>query len=633
MKNIIIGTAGHVDHGKTCLIKALTGIETDRLKEEQKRGITIDIGFAYMQDPNGEKIGIIDVPGHEKFVKNMLAGVGGIDMVMLMISAEEGMMPQTKEHLGILSVLNTKKGIVVITKADLVESDWLELTKEEIRESLKDTFLSDAPILEVSAYTGQGMDKLKETIYEMVETCAEKDKLSPNFRVPIDRVFTIDGFGTVITGTLIEGNVKVGDEAMIYPSETPTKIRNIQVHNQSVQTAVAGQRVAINLANIKKEHLMRGDVLAKKDSLHKTRMLDVNFSMIKDTERSLKNGDRVHFYYGTSELLAKAILLDKDSISSGESAYVQFRLEEEICLKPKDYMVARFYSPMETLGGGVVIDTNPKKHRRMKEDVLNALAVKQTGSDLQILEQIILEYSSALKPIDFIAVQYGKSKQDTIQALAPLITEQTIQKLTATVYVHKNYIQSLDEKTKIMLKDYHKAYPLREGMPKEEFRNKLITNKESAIADSIIAYLEKRQCIHATNSVVFLFDFQVTYDETQHKLKESILEKYLDSGFLVPELDEVLKLYKDPATCKQIINQLVNEQILIKLNAQSYMHCQFYNKAKEALLHHFATNEKITLPEYRDCLNISRKYTILLLDHFDEIKFTKNNNNERFLVN
>lgn len=632
MKNIIIGTAGHVDHGKTCLIKALTGIETDRLKEEQKRGITIDIGFAYMHNPNGEKIGIIDVPGHEKFIKNMLAGVGGIDMVMLIISAEEGIMPQTKEHLGILSVLNTKKGIVVITKADLVEPDWLELTKEEIKESLKDTFLSDAPIQEVSAYTGQGIDELKEAIYQMVETCSEKDKLCANFRVPIDRVFTIDGFGTVITGTLIEGTVKVGDEAMIYPHETPTKIRNIQVHNQSVQTAVAGQRVAINLANIKKEQLTRGNVVAKKDSIHKTRMLDVNFTMIKDTDRSLKNGDRVHFYYGTAELLAKAVLLDKDSISSGESAYVQFRLEEEICLKPKDYIVARFYSPMETLGGGVVIDTNPKKHRRMKEDVLTALAVKQTGSDLQILEQIILEYSSALKSVDFIAVQYGKSKIDTIQALQPLLAQQMIEKLTTSIYVHKNYIQSLDAKTKTMLQDYHKAYPLKDGMPKEEFRNKLITSKESAVADNIIAHLEKRQCIRATNSVVCLFDFQVTYDEKQQKLKELILKKYEDSGFLVPELDEILKLDKNPLTCKQIISQLVSDHTLVKLNAQSYMHHTFYKKAKEALLLHFATNEKITLAEYRDSLNISRKYTILLLDHFDEIKFTKNNNNERFLV-
>ncbi|MEG2295268.1 MAG: selenocysteine-specific translation elongation factor, partial [Oscillospiraceae bacterium] len=448
MKNIIIGTAGHVDHGKTCLIKALTGIETDRLKEEKKRGITIDIGFAYMEHSNGEKIGIIDVPGHEKFIKNMLAGIGGIDMVMLIISAEEGMMPQTKEHLGILSVLNTKKGIVVITKIDLVENDWLELTKEEIKEELKDTFLSHAPIVEVSAYTGQGIALLKETIYQMVATCEEKDRLSPNFRVPIDRVFTIDGFGTVITGTLIEGNIKVGDEAMIYPSEISTKIRNIQVHNHSVQTASAGQRVAINLANIKKEQLMRGDVVAKKDSLYKTRMIDVNFTMIKDTQRSLRNGDRVHFYYGTTQLLAKAVLLDKDSISSGESAYVQFRLEEEICLKPKDYIIARFYSPMETLGGGVVIDTNPKKHSRMKEDVLNSLVVKQTGSPLQRLEQIVLEYSATLQSIDFIAVQYGKSKQDTIEALDSLLAQEIVQKLTATVYVHKNYIESLDEKTK-----------------------------------------------------------------------------------------------------------------------------------------------------------------------------------------
>ena len=310
MKHVIIGTAGHVDHGKTCLIKALTGIDTDRLKEEKKRGITIELGFAYLDFPDGQRVGIVDVPGHEKFVKNMLAGAGGMDLAMLVVAADEGIMPQTVEHLDILSILGIKKGVVVITKTDLVERDFLELVEEEIKELIKGTFLEGAPVIPVSVYEKQGMDVLKKVLKEQCDSLAERDDAG-HFRLPIDRIFTLKGFGTIVTGTLMEGRIKKDQEVILYPENAPVKVRSIQVHSENADTALAGQRVAVNIPDRKKDEILRGDVLASKNSLFPTRMLDVKVEVLKHTDRLIRNGSRVHVYVGTKELLGKIILMDR----------------------------------------------------------------------------------------------------------------------------------------------------------------------------------------------------------------------------------------------------------------------------------------------------------------------------------
>ncbi|MEG1583979.1 MAG: selenocysteine-specific translation elongation factor, partial [Anaerovorax sp.] len=379
MHNVIVGTAGHVDHGKTCLIKALTGIETDRLKEEKKRGITIELGFADLKNTGEQHIGIIDVPGHERFVRNMLAGIGGIDIVLLVVAADEGIMPQTVEHFEILKMLNIHKGIVVLTKVDLVEEEWLEIVKEDVQDTVAGTFLEGAPVVEVSSFTGKNIDMLKEMICELAKGSGQRREESSLLRIPIDRVFTIDGFGTVVTGTLTEGSVRVGDEVALYPVGKTAKVRTLQVHGKMVDQAVAGQRTAVNLTNIKKEELERGYVLGAKGSMKNTMMLDVKIDLFKDSPRSLVNGSRLHLYYGAAEVLCKAILLESEEIHSGESTFAQLRLEKEIAVKKGDRFIIRFYSPVETIGGGMILDANPKKHKRFQAQTLADFQIKSEG--------------------------------------------------------------------------------------------------------------------------------------------------------------------------------------------------------------------------------------------------------------
>ena len=376
MKYGIIGTAGHVDHGKTCLIKALTGIDTDRLKEEKKRGITIELGFAWMDFPGGERVGIVDVPGHEKFVRNMLAGVGGMDLVMLVVAADEGIMPQTVEHLDILSILGIRQGIIVITKTDLADPELVELVEEDIRELTEGTFLENAPVVPVSVYKNQGLDQLKKILYEMYQKLPDH-KETRAFRLPVDRVFTLKGFGTVVTGTLLGGKIKKDQEAFLYPENVPVKIRSIQVHEQGVEAAHAGQRVALNLPDRKKEEISRGDVIAFKNSMYPSMMADVSLTVLRHTGRVVKNGSRVHIYHGTKELLGKVILLDREELKAGETCYAQLRLEEETVMEKGDRFVIRFYSPAETIGGGSILDACPRKHKRKDRKVLRNVGLKK----------------------------------------------------------------------------------------------------------------------------------------------------------------------------------------------------------------------------------------------------------------
>lgn len=376
MKNIIIGTAGHIDHGKTTLIKALTGRNTDRWEEEQRRGITIDLGFTYFDLKNGDRVGIIDVPGHERFINNMVAGVVGMDLVMLVVAADEGIMPQTREHMDILGELGIEKSILVLNKCDLVEEDWLELVKEEIKEELEGTFLEQAPIVEVSAATGQGIPELIEVIERLTaEEVVEKD-VNTIPRLPIDRVFSLSGFGTIITGTLLAGTISKEDNLQVYPIGKECKIRNIQVHGQDVEKCYAGQRVAINLSNVKKSELRRGCVLAPPNNMKNTMLLDVKLNVLPSSMRVLTNHTRLHLFTGTSEILCRAVLLDKEEIGPGESGFVQLRLEEEIALRRGDKFVVRFYSPMETIGGGIVLESNPKKKKRFDKDAIEELQKK-----------------------------------------------------------------------------------------------------------------------------------------------------------------------------------------------------------------------------------------------------------------
>ena len=630
MKNIIIGTAGHVDHGKTSLIKALTGEDTDRFEEEKRRGITIDIGFAYFTLPNGEKAGIIDVPGHEKFVKNMLAGVSGMDLVLLVIAADEGIMPQTKEHLDILSILKIKKGIIVLTKKDIVKEDWLEMVEEEIKEEMKDTFLKDAPIVKISSETGEGIEQLKEEIVALTESTETKNTEIP-FRIPIDRVFSVDGFGTVVTGTQTEGQLKIGDEVELYPSGLKTKIRNIQVHGETAQKSYAGQRVAINLQNIKKDQVQRGDTLAEVESMEETHMLDVKLELLKSTKRELQNRTRVRLYYGTSEILCRVVLLDKDQLKARESCFAQLRLEEKVAIKKEDHFVLRFYSPMETIGGGIILDNNPAKHKRFKDEIIEDLKIKETGAFKDVLEVFIKKYSKELKTIDSIKKHTGKNDIEVQKNIEKLNDEGKIIILSKELVMHIDIMASIEEKLKKILRDYHRQNTLKSGIGKEELRKKLFNDK-SKWADLFINYFIEKNVIKEVDKMIAMSDFKAKYTDKQLEVKAKIISTYKEKKYEVPYVLDLARTFENEQEALQIIQKLVDEEILIKIDAKIYIHKINYDKSLELLKEFIKNNGSITIGDFRDLLNTSRKYALPILEYFDEQKITKMIDEARILI-
>lgn len=635
MNNIIVGTAGHVDHGKTCLIKALTGVDTDRLKEEKQRGITIELGFADLRAPDGQTIGIIDVPGHERFIKNMLAGIGGIDLVLLVVAADEGVMPQTVEHLDILKLLGIKRGIIALTKADTVDTDWLELVAEDVREAVKGSFLEGAPVVEVSSFTGQNIDQLRNMIFEMVEDCGEKNNNPALLRIPIDRVFTIGGFGTVITGTLTEGEISVGQEVEIYPEGKTAKVRNLQVHGRMVEKAYGGQRTAVNLVNIKKEEIRRGNVLAAKGSLHASMMVDAKITMLADAKRELLNGSRVHLYYGSDEVLCKAVLLDADALAPGESGYAQLRLEGEIAVRQGDRFVVRFYSPVETIGGGVILDANPKKRKRFDEKTLKALEIKEKGEDSDLLEQLIREGSRELLSVEGLAAKMRRRPEEMAAMLAPMLEEGKVVMLLEKVPVHREYLEQVGETAGKLLGEYHEKNPLSPGMPKEEFRAKLLAKlrrKDSREADLLMGRLERVGVIKVGENTIASATFEISYTPEQRKLRDRLEAEYRSKGFEAPEMDEILAAEKDKNAVKQTVLALVNEGALARIQGQVYMHREFHDKALDMIRSHIEAKGSITLAEARDLMNTSRKYALMVLDYTDEKKITVKVGDERLLA-
>lgn len=619
MKNIIIGTAGHVDHGKTALIKALTGIETDRIKEEKKRGITIELGFAYLDLPDGEKAGIIDVPGHEKFVKNMLAGAGGIDLALLVVAADEGFMPQTREHLGILSLLNISEGIIVVTKKDMVDEDWLEIVCDEVRQEVQGTFLENAQIIPVSSYTGEGIEQLRQAIFTMIDQKTQIKNLDVPFRIPVDRIFSVEGFGTVITGTLIEGTMKVGDPVTVYPSRIESRIRNLQVHSQDVQEAYAGQRVAVNLAGLKKTDLNKGDVIAVPDSMHTTMMIDIHLTVLKDCDREIRNATRLHLYHGARDILCKIVLLDRDSVGAGESCYAQLRLEEEIAVKTGDRFVLRFYSPVETIGGGVILDSNPFKHKRNDAVVLESLKLKEGGSDREKISAALRDYSARFETLDFLQIQTGIPKEQFDQQINKLIKDKVAFRVSDNVVIHTDYLNRLKDSTVKLLESYHKENPLREGMKKDEFRNKLIKYEDISVVDKITDSLVNRKVLKYVNNCVALADFEVQQDNNQQEIENA----FLQGGFSPESPDQIAARFPKVKNFKQVLESLVNTGKLVRVEEKILLHADYYNKALTLAKEHVDQNGQITLAEMRDLMGASRKFAVAVLEYWDKRGITK----------
>ncbi len=622
MNHVIIGTAGHVDHGKTSLIKALTGIDTDRLTEEKKRGITIELGFAHLELPNGMTAGVVDVPGHEKFIRHMLAGAGGVDIAMLIIAADEGVMPQTEEHLSILSLLNISKGVIALTKCDMVDEDWVELVREDIAQRLEGTFLSDAKIIPVSAYTGQGLDDLRIELARLAESAEGKD-LSADFRLPADRVFTMGGFGTVITGTLLEGTLREGDEITLYPAGIKTRARSVQVHSKDVKEAYGGQRVAVNLAGIKKEEVLRGFVAAAPDSMPVSLMADVRLTALKESGRVIKNNSRLHFYHGANEILAKAVLLDRDELQPGESCFAQLRFEEQVASKRGDRFVLRFYSPLETVGGGEILDPDPLKHKRNDAEVLKGLEIKQSGDKREIIRQIIAERSHQWLPFAQIAVPSGVPAKETEGLARELCESGRIVEVSRGLYLGEEYVKQVRRDMLALLTKYHKENPLKAGMKREELRTRLLPQVRLADVDGLINHLIAAGAVKEQGGMISVASFKIEAGEEVMRMMERIEGMYRTGGFAPPATEEVPAAFPGKKNVAQILSAMLAEGTLVRLDEQIYMHREFYDKGLELALDLIDKNGQMTLAEFRDATGTSRKYALALLEYFDRVKLTK----------
>lgn len=626
MKNIIIGTAGHIDHGKTTLIKALTGRNTDRWEEEQRRGITIDLGFTWFDLKNGNRVGIIDVPGHEKFINNMVAGVVGMDLVMLVVAADEGIMPQTREHMDILGLLGIKKSILVLNKCDLVDEEWLELVEEEIQEELKGTFLEDAPVVRVSAATGQGLEELTDTIIRVMADEVEEKDTQTIPRLPIDRVFTLSGFGTIITGTLISGTISKEDVLEMYPIGKECKIRSIQVHGQDKDKCYAGQRVAINLSNIKKKEIHRGCVIAPKNSMKNTDLLDVKLSVLPDSMRIVTNHERLHLYTGTSEILCRAVLLDKEEIGPGESGLVQLRLEEEIALKRGDRFVVRFYSPMETIGGGVVLEPNPVRKKRFDEKAIEELKKKESGSLADVMELHIKQHADTMITMAELAKIMAHSVDELQEYLEELKEEGIVHvfAMKKDVYLwHRDSEYALRQKIQEALEAYHKRYPYRYGMKKAEIHNTYLKKVKPIVFDAYIERLVAQNQIGRKDEYLHLAEFEVSKDAMFLKTEKTLVDAFEKAGFDFVRFSEIDLGTIPRETAEDVLLLLVDEERVVRINEEMFTMKYLMDEAEEKIRKHLENEDVITIAQVRDMFSTSRKSAKPILEYMDSIKVTK----------
>lgn len=634
MQPFIIGTAGHIDHGKTTLIKALTGRDTDTLAEEKRRGISIDLGFTYFDLPSGKRAGIVDVPGHEKFIKNAIAGMTGMNLILMVIAADEGIMPQTEEHLAILELLGIKKGIIVLTKADKVEDTWLSFIKEEVILKTKDSFLRAAPVVEVDSLSGRGISGLVSIIDSLTEE-SEVLKNPRNFRIPIDRIFTVKGFGTVVTGTQISGKINIGDECEIYTGKIKSSIRNIQVHGENVTEAQAGQRVALNLTNIKVDQLKRGDVLASISSMTNTLLIDARLNYLDISPKPLKNRLRVRIYIGTMELIARVVILDKTQINPSESGLVQLQLEKPVAVMYGDRFIIRSYSPMTTLGGGIVLNPNPVKHRALDKNVIEALLVKEEGSDRKLVEQIILEAGDKFLLRDELFTQSDLKMgicDDIVNSLIEDGLVHEVEFMGNSAFIHSSIMKEIELKALNLLKEYHKNNPLKQGISKEEFKVKLtykaISNK---LFDELLELL-KKSTIDMKHNFICLKGFEVILSEEEYAISLKLLEAFQPLQENPKPPREIFAPFgKNAFLAERVFKCLLDMGKIIKLNEDVFLAENSVDAAKVEIIAEITENGSISVGKLRDRLSTSRKLSIAILEYCDDIRFTKRIDNSRIL--
>ncbi|MBV9227835.1 MAG: selenocysteine-specific translation elongation factor [Chloroflexi bacterium] len=647
-----IGTAGHVDHGKSTLVKALTGIDPDRLIEEKERGMTIDLGFAWLTLPSGREVSIVDVPGHESFIKNMLAGVGGIDAALLVVAADEGIMPQTREHLAILDLLRVRRGVVALTKADLVDEEWLELVREEVEEYLKPTTLAQATIIPVSAYTRQGLPELLAELDRILDEEEDRQNIARP-RLPIDRVFSLTGFGTIVTGTLLDGSFKVGQEVEILPQGLHTRVRSLQTHKQQVEIARPGSRVAMNLTNVSRTDMERGNVVALPAQMRTTMLFDARIHLLADAQRPLAHNTQVDFYSGSQEIPARVRLLDVEELQPGESAWAQLRLSRPAVVARRDRFILRIPSPSTTIGGGEVVDVQPRYHRRFQPQVVAALDLLSRGTPEELVltaldrrhtTRIAGKATSAKSvhgltgyTLADIVKQCNLSEDVTRDILETLLSERRV-RMVGTLWFAQYIWEALVEEAIRLVSEQHQHYPLRSGLSKEEWRTRL--NLSPKMATEVFAILQAEGQLEAVADVgahiwqgttssgglIRLPGFTPSFTAAQQRQIEQLLRRFQENPYTPPGRAEA-----EAMVGTEVLVALADQGRLVKLGDGVLFLRETYEEALTKLVAYLRTHGKMTVAEARDVLGATRKYILPLLEHMDALRITQRIGDDRVL--
>ncbi|WP_097013806.1 selenocysteine-specific translation elongation factor [Pseudodesulfovibrio profundus] len=620
---VIMGTAGHIDHGKTTLVKALTGIDCDRLSEEKKRGITIELGFAHLDLGEGDRVGIVDVPGHEKFVKNMVAGATGVDFVTLVIAADEGIMPQTREHLEICQLLGVKTGLVALTKADMVDDEWLDMVKEEVADYLEPTFLGGAPIIPVSAHTGAGIDELKGAIRTLLSEYKPKRR-SDLFRLPADRVFSMKGHGTVITGTMISGSISIGEDVLLYPREVESKVRGLQSHGETVETAEAGKRTAVNLHGLEVDDIRRGDVLARPGTLFPSDVWDIELTVLESSHIPLKHRREIHFHHGAREVLARIFLLDREELLPGETAVCQVRFIEPLAGVYDDRIVLRSFSPLRAFAGGRVIGPVGHKIKRFSDqvDMLGQLAAEDPAEVAAAQLELAGPTGRTFNELLTMTNMESKALEKTLGVLGGQQKAILFDKETRR-YGGGELARRLSDELLAFLGDFHKKHSMKPGVQRGELASSWGKALPQKFFHFIVERLLKQGDIVAEQEVLRLKDHKVSMASDQAKVREIILGAYKEGGFTPPNLKDVLEqLNMDFKEAAPVFRVLQEQGELIRVKDDMYYHAAALNDIKARMLAFFADSQEMSAPDFKGVTGLSRKYLIPVLEYFDKEKVT-----------
>ena len=624
MRNVIIGTAGHIDHGKTTVVKGLTGQDTDTLPEEKARGMTIDLGFTFFTLSNGRKVGIVDVPGHEKFIKNMAAGVTGIDIILFVIACDDGIKPQTLEHADIINILGVKRGIILLTKRDLADENKVLELKKNVRELFKNSYLENSPILEISEKDSKSFEKLKEVLEKEILKIEEDRSENKDFRLDIDRVFSVKGFGTVVTGTSKNSRISVGDIVTVYPQMKEVKIKGIENHGNKLEILEAGNRCALNI-NIDSKEIKRGNIIAKKNSLIVSNRVDCIFTLLKRSS-NVKNNQRIRINIGTEELIGRVKIFLEGEIFSGDKKFVQIEFEKESAFSVGDIGIVRSFSPISTIGGIEIINIPKERAKRKDLKYLERLEILSSKNKYKKIESIVLNSDDIFMTKENIELFLGEKISET-----EIENSQNIEKIFDDIYINTDKLENLKNQILEYLEQYHQKYPLAIGIKRSELKNRFFENYSIKVYNIILEYFRKKNIIEMHEEYVFKKDFKIKLNKEQKKMKDEIFSIYKKGGFTPQKIEDISNLFKDKDFFSAVHSYMVNNSFLVELKEGNFMLKGFFMESEKKLREYLEKNRKITLGEARELFGVSRKSILLILEKLDENGVTKRIDEYRIL--